>query len=294
MKSCSTTLLTLLNSATSLCMAELFVFTLTDGTIFRFTSLPYTFKCGSYNYSPLPIDTGDFKQSLGFSVDELSLTMYYDTDTLTINEKSVYIPRALRSGSFRYAVCEYYQVFMESWALSATEDYRLLLFAGRTEVESAGRSKAELKIKSFNDILSTKSPPNLYQAGCVNCLYGYVCGLDEDDWTEQYTLLASSTKSTLYVSCAHSASYYQGGYVKFKTGDNYGLSRTIKSHTYDSSTGIATLNLMWTLEYTPETGNKVKFIAGCDHTMALCKSRFSNYDNYRGTPFIPVPRVSGG
>jgi len=103
-----------------------------------------------------------------------------------------------------------------------------------------------------------------------------------------------STKSTLYVSCSHSSAYYQGGYVKFATGDNYGLSRTIKSHSYDSSTGIATLNLMWTLEYTPVAGNTVKLIAGCDHTMSLCKSRFNNYSSYRGTPFIPVPRVSGG
>jgi len=292
MKTCSTALLTLLNSATSLCLVELFKFTLTDGTIFRFTSLPYNFTCGSYSYSPLPIDTGGLKQSLGFSVDELSITMYYDTDTLTINNNSVYIPRALRSGSFRWATCEYSQVFMESWALSATEDYQLVLFVGRTEVESAGRTKAELKIKTFTDLLTTKSPPNLYQAGCMNCLYGDTCGLDEDDWTESYTLLSGSTKSKLYVTCSHSASYYQGGYVKFSTGDNYGLSRTIKSHTYDSSMGIATLSLMYNLEYTPVTGNTVKLIAGCDHTRSLCKSRFSNGSSYRGTPFIPVPRVS--
>jgi hypothetical protein len=127
----------------------------------------------------MPINIGGMKQSLGFGVDDLSLTMFYDTDKLTINNKKVLIPRALRSGAFRWATCEHSQVFMEEWALSESDDYRLVLFVGRTEVDTAGRSTASLKIESFNKLLTTKTPPNVYQPGCVNCLYGYVCGLKE-------------------------------------------------------------------------------------------------------------------
>jgi len=293
MKSCSSTLLTLLNNASGLCLAELFVITLTNGSVFRFTSLPYTFKCGDYNYTSLPIDSGELKQSLGTSVDDFTMKIYYsEEDTLTIGNVDFTIPKALRSGAFDYAVCEYYQVFMETWELEVSEDYRILLFAGRIETETAGRSAAELKVEAFTSILTTKAPPNVYQAGCISSLFGYCCGLDEDDWSTTVKILAGSTKSILYISVAKAAGYYNSGYVEFTSGDNYGIQKTIKSHTYDSSTGIATITLMWKLDSTPSVGDKLKLVPGCDHTMSTCKSKFSNYDNYRGTPYIPVPTIT--
>jgi uncharacterized phage protein (TIGR02218 family) len=35
-------------------------------------------------------------------------------------------------------------------------------------------------------------------------------------------------------------------------------------------------------------GDAVQLYAGCDHTMAHCKDRFGNLDNFGGFPFIPV------
>jgi len=293
MKTVSSELLALLTSATQLCIIDLITFTLTDGTVFRYTTLPYTFKVGSYNYIPFACDIGSLKQSIGFNVDSRDLTVYYNSnDAITLNGSSTTLAKAIRADAFNYAVCEHSQVFMTKWAFSVSETYKMIIWKGRLQVDSASRSVATLKIKSFTDILTTKTPPNLYQPGCINCTYGTVCGLDEDEWTTSYTVLSGSTKNTIYVSCAKEASYYKGGYANFTSGNNYGTSKTIRSHAYNSSTGIATIILMWNLASAPSAGDKVSLIAGCDHTMSLCKSRFDNYDNYRGTPYIPTPYVS--
>ena len=102
MKQVSTALLNLLNSADKLCMMELFTITLTNGTVIRYTSGDYSINVGGRTFTPMTIESGECKQSIGLSVDEIDISLFYDEED-TIPGGAT-IPQAVRSGAFDYAV----------------------------------------------------------------------------------------------------------------------------------------------------------------------------------------------
>lgn len=287
----SAELLDRLCKETQLCIIDLLTITLWDKTtVFRFTNLPYTFKCGDYNYLPLAFDIGGLKQGIGFDVDTRDVTFYYNSDdTIVFNNANTTLAKAIRAGAFRWATVEHSQVFLTSWAFKSSETYRMIIWKGRFKLDSASRSVASIKIKSFTDIMTTKTPPNIFIAGCINATYSTACGLNEDDFTTAYTLSGGCTKNILYFPCSKSSNYYTGGYVYVSGGSNFGAYRTIKSYSYNSSTGLGTAILRKNLASAPNAGDTIAATAGCDHTIATCKARFNNYVNCRAFPYIPNP-----
>lgn len=79
---------------------------------------------------------------------------------------------------------------------------------------------------------------------------------------------------------------FQGGVIKFETGNNAGSA--IECKAYNNSTGVLTAFIHG--HYLPEVGDRITVHWGCDHTIngtAGCASRFANALNYGGEPFIP-------
>lgn len=116
-----------------------------------------------------------------------------------------------------------------------------------------------------------------YQLLCRHVLYGARCAAMAASFS--YTgAITDVTGLQLTIPGAAGAvdGFYTGGYVVFASGDY----RTITAHVgtlvtiYASSEGLA-------------AGQDATIYAGCDHTMATCRTKFSNLVNFGGFHWIP-------
>jgi uncharacterized phage protein (TIGR02218 family) len=268
-------------------MLDLVTFTETNGTVLRYNSGCYTINVGGFNYVPAALEVGNFKQALGTNVDDLAVNWYYTTsDTIS----GVQIPASLRSGAFNYAIVQHSNLFMTSWSLTANANYVLPLFTGLLQMDTIGRSKAELRIKAMTDLLNNQVPSLIYQPGCMNNLYDLnTCGVNRAAFTAGGNLAAGSNQSTLQVSgLTQPAGYYSRGSMVFTSGLNIGVISTIQTHSNGQ------LTLMWPLPFQPTTGDTFTVVPSCNRTTTTCQYVFNNLPKYRGTPFIPTPSITMG
>lgn len=284
MKQCSPALLTLLNTATKLCMLDLITFTMASGTILRYNSGPYTINVDGYNYLPAAIEVGSFKQALGTNVDDLTTNWYYSASDM-IN--GVRIPKMLRSGAFDYAIVQHSNLFLTSWSIVANSDYVLPLFIGILQMDVVGRSKAEIRIKAMTDLLNRQVPTMIFQPGCMNLLYDpNTCGVSRTAFTSTSSVAAGGDELTIFCGLTNADGYYTKGSIKWTSGQNQGIISSVQSYT------VGKFSLMWPTPFMPQVGDTFSVVPGCDRRKVTCDNVF--HGKFRGTPFIPVPSITMG
>ena len=77
---------------------------------------------------------------------------------------------------------------------------------------------------------------------------------------------------------AEATGFWRFGLATFTSGANAGLAMEIDD--YDSGTGAFTLKLELPFDLAP--GDGYSLAAGCDKTLASCKTKFDNVENFRG------------
>ena len=77
--------------------------------------------------------------------------------------------------------------------------------------------------------------------------------------------------------------WFKFGAVKWETGNNTGISMEVKGMV--ATTDEVTLFL--TMPFEVQVGDTGFIYAGCDKSLAVCASKFSNVVNYRGEPYVP-------
>lgn len=133
------------------------------------------------------------------------------------------------------------------------------------------------------------------QRTCRHALYGYGCSLNIADFQTAGTA-TDLTGKTLSVTeaAAQADGYYSGGVVEFG-----GKRQMIRSHTG------STLRLLSTLEgvgdeITSSGSASVLLAPGCNRSLTVCDTRFSNSLNFGGfpgmdeSPFDQVDLFNGG
>jgi uncharacterized phage protein (TIGR02218 family) len=90
----------------------------------------------------------------------------------------------------------------------------------------------------------------------------------------------------VFSSDNNGAGFYSYGMVTFLTGLNAGIAREIKNNPKPIG-GQADLRLQEAFPFTVAAGDTARLEAGCDRTLGVCNSRFSNVINYRGENLIP-------
>jgi len=146
-------------------------------------------------------------------------------------------------------------------------------------ITGARLSGAEATLKC-EPIASSLKRPGLrarYQLLCRHVLYSSGCGALKDSFRVDGTVAAVSGV-TVQVAAAASPpdGYFVGGMLATTAG-----ARMIVGHAGIDLTLVAPMVGL-------TAGDAVQLYAGCDHTMAHCKDRFGNLDNFGGFPFIPV------
>jgi uncharacterized phage protein (TIGR02218 family) len=265
--------------------AFLFTFTLVDGTVLRFTSgdrdiskYGSVYSCGGKT-GALFKGNGDgltCNWKRGLEVDTLQFAVYPRNELMN----GVPFLAACKNGAFDGAELQLERAYMPTYG--DTSVGTVITFVGRIAEIDAGRSSAIFNVNSHLELLNQKMPRNLYQASCINSLYDASCTLNRESFAANGAAGSGSTATAIKASFG---SQYNLGVIKFTSGANNGISRTVKS------ADGTTIALISPLPVVPTIGDTFRIYRGCDKTTTSCNS-FSNIANFRGFPTIPVAETA--
>jgi uncharacterized phage protein (TIGR02218 family) len=140
-------------------------------------------------------------------------------------------------------------------------------------------------VRSFMELLNTPLPRNLYQPPCVYSLYGTGCGVSRAAFSATSAVASGSTRQSLNCALAQASGYFDIGEVMMTSGQNLGVTRTVKTYT----PGV--LALAYPLPKNVTVGDTFTVYRGCDKRKATCEGTFGNLARFRATPFVPVPET---
>ena len=278
--------------------ADLFQFTLLDGTVLSYTDkdISLTVDGVLYRADQVAIDGMKYKISVGLDVDEQSITLAY-SETDLVN--GVTWGRALRTRVFDGCYLRRSRAFYTAWNLPPVG--AVPLFCGRiSSCDTVGRVEAQVKVKSLPLLLDTQMPRNTYQTGCIHGLFDAGCGLIKANYQMNWSVAAGPTNGIIpmpgeipplpaaLAGNTEGLGIFVQGTILFTSGVNEGIYRTIKGI---SLAAPHSLDLVYPLETPPAEGDTFQIWPGCDKTSATCAARFDNLARFRGFPFTPAPEM---
>lgn len=288
MRNASGALLTLLNSQSQFCVADLLTITQANGAVTRLTSAGVDVTAVSQvdNASHLFAASGPkfsrdrTKLIVGLEVDSMTVVLMADPLVHTLG--GVPWPAAAAAGALDEARVVLERVFMATWG--DTSAGTLIQFSGRVGRVTPSRSGIRLEVNSDLELLRTPMPRNTYQPGCVHTLFDSGCGLLRATYAVAGTAIAGSSLIALNVTDAHATGYFDLGTVTFTSGALSGKTYTVKKWT----TG-GVLVPMRAFAAVPQTGDTCTMYPGCDKLQATCTTKFANLARFRGFPYVPSP-----
>jgi uncharacterized phage protein (TIGR02218 family) len=289
MKSAPPALVAFLNglrptSDAPLLTADCFTLWLANGAVLTYTDLDLPVALNGFTYyaNSILISGLKYRASRGVNVDSQQVTIFAST-TDTIG--GVPFLQALQQGLFDGAEIQREKAFFTAWG--APPIGSVVLFKGRVaQIDSIGRTSAQVTVASDLVLLDIDMPRNCYQANCQHVLYDANCSVVAGTYSTTGNVGAGSTRTRIEWPGATAA--HQQGTITFTAGANTGATATIKQA---ASGG---LQLAYPLPFTPVAGDAFSASYGCDRTMATCQSRFNNLSQFRGFPFVPPPQIMTG
>lgn len=268
--------------------ANLYTFTLVNGTVYRWTDADRDIVSGGDTFistgPQISRDTVEFSASNAPQTTSLTLTIA-DGDTAS-GVGTLTILQAIAQGAFDRAQVKVEAAFMATFGDTAAMG-TIILFSGRLATMSQiNRASAQLEVRSYVELFDTQFPRNLYQASCPYTLYDAGCTLSRASFTVTGTVGTGSSSTIILPSSAlgHTDAYFALGVLTFTSGANNGLSYVVKSYTA-ASNGTITFERPALLPVA--VGDTFTIAAGCDKTLTTCTDRFGNAANFGGQPFIP-------
>lgn len=127
-----------------------------------------------------------------------------------------------------------------------------------------------------------------WQHACPHALYGAGLGACNASAAavQTYATVTSVNGNVVHATAfaAQADGWWSGGYFQWNDGLTHEV-RFIVSHAGDAVT-LLTPGLI-------DVGTTVTAYPGCDHTLAICDTKFSNAANYGGQPWIPEKNPFG-
>lgn len=140
---------------------------------------------------------------------------------------------------------------------------------------------AELAVVPLTSGLGREVPRFTFQGLCNHVLYDSQCKVLQSSYQVTLTVtVVDEATLTIPGLNAQADGYYTAGFVQFGTTD----FRLILKHVGND------VDLL--LPFPSDVLNEsVDVFAGCDHTIAVCKSKFNNVVNYGGFAFVPLKNI---
>jgi uncharacterized phage protein (TIGR02218 family) len=187
------------------------------------------------------------------------------------------------------AAGQYDAAEIETWLVDWSDlSLRVLTARGRLgEVKREGIAFIA-EIRGLADLLSQESG-RLYTAKCNADLGDGQCRVNLGDPARRGNGVVGELLGTsIFLAgglVGFADGFFTAGRLSWSSGTNAGLSIEVKQHRADDGEVVLSL---W--QATPEpiaAGDTFSVTAGCDKTLATCRDRFANSENFRGFPHIP-------
>nr|DAQ46969.1 MAG TPA: minor tail protein [Caudoviricetes sp.] len=279
MKTATRELIDLLHGSDEFLMADLFRITLSNGQILRHTNadMPVVWDGQTYEAHKLIIKRGATRVAVGLDVDSNTLEIAAEPD---YRLEGLQWSEAALGGALDGARVVIERIFFSDWA---TPVGAVVIFSGRVSDVSGSRSAVKVDVKSDIELLNVSSPRNIYQSGCMRTLYDGGCKVNREKFTVNGRVTANSTTGTeLACNLTQADGWFNQGVIKFTSGRNAGLSRTVKEHKGGR------LSFALRLPFPPQSGDVFKIYPGCDKRQETCGKKFDNIVHFRGFPYIPA------
>ena len=289
MKSASAGLIALLNSAQQFVFADLYTWTLRDGTIARYTSADINLTIGGVTWncagSGAPLHERDqISTIMGAQADDLTVTVHAGPNDLIGGTPWL---QAVQQGKLDGATLLLEHFIADNWA--ATGLGKMYGFKGRVSASEVNRTSAKITIKSPLELLDLQMPRNIYMPGCWHTLYDAGCTLSKAAFTVASAVNdAGPTATTFKTNLTQADHYFELGSITFTSGALDGLIRRVQS--YANANGLVTV--VPPLPSAPANGDTFSIYPGCDKQQATCSGKFTNLPNFGGHPYIPIPETA--
>ena len=161
-----------------------------------------------------------------------------------------------------------------------------------TKYTRLGRDKVVFECADPLYLLNQKIPSRIMQSTCGWQFCDDNCGLNPSNYTVNFTGTTGTQNTLTGTALTQPDGYFAQGLVTCLTGNNAGLSQTVKKY----ASGVITLTVPWLMPVT--VGDTFRVIKGCDQTMPTCAgTKYANgtpeplnfQDRFGGTPFTPPP-----
>lgn len=293
MKSFPAALITLLQTNKKLFVAHLFKITLKNGQVITATDGQYDIpNAGSPPTTYYASRFGRWQRGQAISEakfeprsNNLTLTLFAN-ESVNFPGTTVPMTQAVVSRLFDTAKITIYRAFMPIDAYGDTSRGLETFWVGQVSaISGSDRSKIVFTCHDPLFILNQQMPKNMYQSGCRHTLFDVNCTLLASSFQSLNSVASGSTQSSIVCATALGTLPYAQGRLTFTSGQNNGLSCSIKSVSGN------TLALVVPTIFPIATGDTFTLLPGCDKTLATCVNPYNNKINFGGEPFTPVPEV---
>lgn len=291
LRTCSSPLaLVLASGLIGLSRAELFTFTLADGTtVHRWCAWDSDLVVGGNTFSSRAPWLKRTKWNIvnTMQVPELTLVLLALNDGFNGGAD---IKTQIRNGLFRKATFLLQDLYMPTPGDTTTLG-TMDIFGGVVAGSTIEGATATITIRGLANQLNQFAPKNVYQTGCLHAFCDAGCTLARASFTDSFTIGTSPTAIFIpWASAPGDPTLYIGGEVTITSGAADGQSRDVADA--DSSG----LTLEYPLYDLPLAGDTFDAFQGCDYTKdsgsgRSCNDR-SNEQNYFGFPFTPPPTTA--
>lgn len=280
MKSASSAMDTLLATNGPFFIADLYTFTLLNGTVLRFTDadVPLTVSGQTYLNNGPVLNRTKTRLTLGLEVSTMTVTIAADDSVLLLGVPWI---QAIRQGKLDGAKIRVDTLIAPDW--TDTSAGSIPVFEGEVRDTDVTRLVATITVASIAYKFDMALPKNSYTPSCGRTLYDAGCKAVKATFSASSAAAAGSTNTTVNSALGQAAGYFELGTITFTSGANNGITRTVRGF----SSG--TFDLSLPLPVQPSVGDTFTASAGCDKMQSTCTNKFSNLVNFRGFPFVPNP-----
>lgn len=223
-----------------------------------------------------------YQTGIGVEVDQQSVDISYGDGLLW--QAALTFSQALRLGRMDGATIQRDRFFAPEWAGQYTEWIAgVPMFTGLSStLDKVGSISAKINVKSSLVLLDVEMPRDLWQPQCKHTWGDVGCGLNQGTFVVQTTVPAGSTRTTILFPAA--TIEFAMGKVHIEGQDNVTRVRTILSVV----AGVS-VDVIYPLDFDPQTGQDVAFYPNCRREYARCGLyHIDPEQSFLGFPFVPV------
>jgi len=276
-------LISWLQGATEIRMADLYTIALKSGTVLRYTTWDanLTVLGNLFLTGPPHLKRSHIEETLGLDVSSLDLEIAA-SQTDTIN--GVPVLQLIANGTFDGATLRIDRLFMDS---SGSQIGTVLRFSGIVgEVDQVDRTSAKLTVNALVQLLTQQLPNIILQPSCTNTLFDARCTLSKSSFANGLSVQAGSTTNKIISLSGQPDGFFDNGQIVFTSGANNGLTKAVKSYF------ARQFFFNSPLPFAPNAGDSFIAYPGCDKTQSTCTGKFNNLGNFEGFPYVPVPETA--